>query len=282
MKSNDATIIDTVDKNNNSLKLIVNTPGIKVLQESQMVYNIKLTSLIKRSATEGVQLLSKQQLDSHLEKLDIWTETDGKDFLKLQLELRSMELQLKQGGIKVSEAKKIALSMKTQRAILLALYQRRAQFDNITMESISDNEKFKFLMTACVFTENDLPFFTSIDDYESRQNEQATIDASTLLAGKLYGYDKDAECSLIENKWLKQFDFADSHGRLVDKKNRLIDSDGRLIDKNGRFINDKGEFVDAKGTRVNEDGDFIIKTRPFIDDKTGKSITGKKRTAKKV
>lgn len=282
MDNNDKTVINTVDTDGQSIKVTIIAPGHKILQEAQMIYNIKLTSLIKLSTSDDSPLLSKQQLDMHLEKLGIWTEIDASNFLKLQLQLRSMELKLQQGGIKVSDAKKIALDMKTKRAILLMLYQRRAQFDNITMESISDNEKFKFLMTSCVFGENDLQFFIDIEDYESRQNEQATIDSSIILAGKIYGYDSGAEANLIENKWLKQFEFADDNGRLVDDKNRLIDIDGRLIDKKGRFVNKKGEFVDDKGVPVDKDGNFKIKTKPFIDDKTGKAITGKKRKVKKV
>ena len=95
------TIVDTVDVNGQKIKIAIKTPNHKVLQESQMVYSIKLTSLIKLSMSEDSQLLSRQQLDEYLNDLGVWTEKDGRQFMQLQLELRSFELKLSQGGIKV-------------------------------------------------------------------------------------------------------------------------------------------------------------------------------------
>lgn len=271
-------IIETVDKDGKKLKLTIKPFEHKVLKEAQMVYNIKLTSLIKRSVSNDEQLLSRQQLEQHLSDLGIWTEDDAKQFLKLQLELRSLELKLKEGGIRVSEGKRIALEIKTRRAILFILYDRRSQFDSITMESIADNQKFKFLIAQCtMFTENNTPFFIDVEDYEERQNEQASVDVATALAGQAYGYDKHTEANLVENKWLQQFKFADDQGRLIDKNERLIDIDGRLINSSGRFIDKHGNLVDDQGRPVDEDGNFVVETKPFIDDNTEKSLASKKK-----
>lgn len=274
-------IIETVDKDNKKLKLVLKPLGHKILQEAQMVYNVKLTSLIKQSVSEDAKLLSRQQLEQHIADLGIWTEDDAKQFLKLQLELRSLELVLKTGGIKISEAKNIALKMKMKRAILLVLYNRHTQFDGITMESIADNEKFKFLITKCImFAENDVPFFINIQDYEERQDEQASVDAATTLASQLYGYDQHAENSLVENQWLKQFEFADNQGRLINKNDKLIDIEGRLINEDGRFVDEQGNLVDNKGRPVDESGNFIVDTKPFLDDETGKPIVLKQKKKK--
>lgn len=274
--------IETVDEDGKKLKLLLRPFGHKVLQEAQMLYNIKLTSLIRLSTSKETQLFSRQQLEQHLIDLGIWTESDNRHFLQLQIELRSLGLELQNGGIKVSEAKKIALEMKTKRIVLLALYNNRAQFDGMTMESMADNEKFKFLLTKCiVFAENNQLFFTNIDDYEERQNEQASIDAATVLAGHFYGYDKQAEDNLIENKWLRQFGFTDNQGRLVNEDGKLIDTDGNLINEDGRFVNEQGDLVDNEGRLVDEDGNFIVFTKPFIDDKTGKSLISKDKETKK-
>lgn len=275
--------INTVDTDGKKLTLSVKPLGYKILQAAQMVYSVELTSLIKRSVLENAQLLSRQQLEQYLDNLGLWTEDDNRQFLRLQLELRSLELKLKEGGIKVSEAKKIALEMKTKRAVLIILYNRRAQFDGITMESIADNQKFKFLIVKCiVVAENDTPFFAGIEDYEARQNEQASVDAATVLAGQLYGYDEDTEANLIENKWLKEFKFADKQGRLIDGDKKLIDMEGHLIDESGRFVDKQGKFVDDRGRPVDEKGNFVIKTKPFIDDKTGKPLVSKKKKCKVV
>ncbi len=281
MESNKA-IINTIDKEGRKLQLYMRTFGHKVLQDAQMVYNVKLTSLIKRSVSGDEELFSKQQLDQHLSSLGIWTDSDSREFLRLQLELRSLELKLKRGGIKVSVAKKIALEMKTKRAILLLLYNRRAQFDGLSMESLAENHRFKFLLVQCIVTvESDVPLFFSMEDYEEKQNDQYAIDAATALAGKLYGYDKETEANLVENKWLQKFEFADDKGRLVDKDKKLIDMDGHLINEEGRFIDKDGNFVDDKGRPVDDVGNFVVETQPFIDDETNEPIIENTKKNKK-
>lgn len=281
MKSN-KVIIDTIDEEGRKLQLYIRTFGHKVLQDAQMVYNVKLTSLIKLSVSGNAELFSKQQLDQHLGSLGIWTDGDSREFLRLQLELRSLELKLKSGGIKVSVAKKIALEMKTKRAILLLLYNRRAQFDELSMESMAENHRFKFLLVQCIMiVDSDVPLFVSIEDYEKRQNDQYAIEAATALAGKLYGYDKETEANLIENRWLQKFEFADDKGRLIDKDKKLIDMDGHLINEEGRFIDKDGNFIDDQGRPVDDVGNFIVETQPFIDDETNKPIVEKKKLKKR-
>lgn len=277
-------VVDTVDGDGKELQLTVQMPGYKTLQEAQMIYNIELTSLIKQSVSGDKQLFSKQQLERHLHDLGVWTEDDAKRFLKLQIEIRESELKLKQGGIPVSRAKIIALTMKAKRAILLVLYNQRSQFDAITMEALADNHKFKFLITKCVMLgKTDVMFFTCINDYEARQNDQSSNDAATALAGMMYGYDENTESKLVENQWLKQFEFADNRGRLVDDKKRLIDSGGRLINEDGRFVDEKGNLVDNLGRPIDENGDFVVKkTKPFTDDNGNPIIkTIKKRKSAK-
>lgn len=275
-------VIETIDNEGKKLKLQINSIGHNILQDAQMVYSVKLTSLIKQSTVDGNELMSRQQLEQHLDTMGIWTEKDSKKFLEIQIELREMELQLKSGGIRVSEAKQIAISMKTRRAILLALYNRRSQFDGITMESIAENQKFKFLLVRCVMKDNQ-PFFKNINDYDSRQYEKSSIDVAGAMATKLYGYDSQTESNLTENQWLKQFEFADDSGRLIDGKKRLIDVDGHLINDEGRLVDEVGNLVDNKGRPVGENGEFIVDTKPFLDDITGKPIESnvKKSTRKK-
>lgn len=274
-------VVETIDKEGNKLKLQINSIGHNILQDAQMVYSIKLTSLIKQSTVAGNELLSRQQLEQHLDTMGIWTEEDSKKFLEIQIELREMELQLKSGGIRVAEAKQIAISMKTRRAILLALYNRRSQFDGITMESIAENQKFKFLLVRCVMKDNQ-PFFKNMSDYDSRQNEKSSVDVADALATKLYGYDSKTESNLTENQWLKQFEFADDSGRLIDLEKRLIDVDGNLINDEGRLVDAAGSLVDNKGRPVDENGEFIVEAKPFLDDKTGKPIESDcKKSAKK-
>jgi len=275
--------IETKDVDGKDLKLFIVLPGYKTLQDSQMVYSAELSKLIRESATTNSSLLSRKQLDEHLAKLGIWTNEDATKFMKMQLELRSMELKLRQGGIKLSEARKLAITMRIKRAQMLELYQQKLEFDSITMESIAENKKFDFLVSRSVFRDdNKQLFFTNVSDYYARQEEQAAVDCASALATAFYGYDKDKEQSLVENKWLKEHSFADDMSRLVNDKGQLIDEEGRLIDDNGRFINEDGKFVDHFGRLVDENAEFIIENpKPFVDDMNKNKKTQKKETTKR-
>lgn len=280
----DATNVKTIDENSQELNLSIISPGHKILQEAQMAYNIKMTELITKSVSGKEKLLSRQQLDQHLSELGIWTPEDARQFLKLQLDLRESELKLKKGGIKVSEAKTIAMTMRAKRLALLVLYNRRSQFDAITMEAIADNYKFKFLLTKCVFnTASNMPFFADVDDYEDREHEQSTVEVSAAMAGKIYGYDQQTEANLVENKWLQQFNFTDHQGRLIDKDNRLVDMEGRLVNEDGRFVDKNGNLVDNVGRPIDNDGNFVVnKPKPFLDEEGNPVTKTSKKKKKKI
>lgn len=260
---NKENIVETVDQDGKELKLIIRVPGHKILQEAQMIYNLKLTSLIRQGSLNGNQLFSKEQLDQHLANLNIWTEEDARQFMKLQLELRELEFKLTNNDNKeLKKGKKIAFDMKTKRAALLVLYSRRVQFEGITMESIADNEKFKFLITKCIIDQKtEKPLFKNINDYEMRQGEPAGIAAATALAGQLYGYDEQTEAKLPENRWLQQYRFADEMGRLINEDNHLIDMEGHLIDEDGHFVNQEGKLIDNQGRLVDASGNFVVATK---------------------
>jgi len=278
-QENERFFVQTMNTNNEKIKLTVKMPGHKLLQDAQMVYNVAMTAFIKQSAN-GESLLSRDQLERYLSEIGVWTQDDAKKFLQLQIELRECELKLKTGGMKVSEARQLALRMKIKRNMLFSLYTKRSQFDSITMESMAENKKFKFLITKCVFYEDeDVLFFKNIEDYENRQEEKAVIDVTTAFAGRMYGYQSDHESNLTENEWLKKYGFSDDQGRLVDDCGRLVDESGRLIDEEGRFIDQDGNFVDNQGRRIDQYGEFVIENpKPFIDDL---GVTKKTRTTKK-
>jgi len=259
--------IETIDKNGNAIKLLFVMPGTKIIQEAQMAYNIKISELMRKSVKSDEKLLSRSQLDNYLLDLGIWTKEDQSIFIQLQIQLRDLEKKLKTGGIKVSEARQIAIDMRNKRNELLMIYNKRSQFDEITMESIAEDHRFKFLISRCVLDSlTNQPFFKDINDYINRQDEKASVDSAKVLASHWFGYKENFARDLPENKWLSEYGFVNSDGALIDGSGNLIDSDGRKINKNGRFINDQGELIDIEGNRVDENGELIIESKPLIKD----------------
>lgn len=276
-------IVKTKDNNGNDIEIMVTPPGTKIIQDAQMQYSLKMSELMRRSIDSTDKLLSRHQLDKYLLDLGIWSKEDNMFFATIQIKIREMEKQLLQGGIKISEARKIALDMRNNRNALLVLYNKRAHFDEITMESIAEQHRFRFLVTKCVMdAKTKEPLFKNIEDYINRQDEQMVIDGAKELASMLFGYNKDFTRSLPENRWLSKFGLGDNDGNLIDKNGNLIDENGKRIDQDNRFIDDDGNFIDINGNPVDEKGELIIKeSKPFLDDETGKPIEIKKDKKKK-
>ncbi len=276
-------IVKTKDNNGNDIEIVVISPGTKIVQDAQMQYSLKMSELMRKSINSTDKLLSRHQLDKYLSELGIWSKEDNIFFATIQIKIRDMEKKLMEGGIKISEAKKIALDMRNSRNILLTLYNKRAHFDEITMESIAEQYRFRFLVTKCVMdAKTKEPLFKDIEDYINRQDEQMTIDGAKELASVLFGYNKDFTRSLPENRWLAKFGLGDNDGNLIDKCGNLVDENGKRVDQNNRFIDDDGNFIDINGNPVDEKGELIIKeAKPFLDDETGNPIEIKKEKKKK-
>jgi hypothetical protein len=117
-----------------------------------------------------------------------------------------------------------------------------------------------------VYSENNKPYFDSYESYLNKSAEPVAIKAAQVLASRMYGLDDNYEANLVENKFLKQYNFVDDDLRLVNKDGHLVDEEGRLIDENGRFVNEKGEYVDKDGKPVDDNGDYVCEFKPFLDE----------------
>jgi len=286
------TLVPTKDEDGNVIELAVLVPGNKMVQAAQKVYNVELSKLMREAVGGKDRLLSKKELDSYLEKLGIWTQVDQLEFVKIQIELREMERKLAMGGMKMSEAKDLALHMRLKRLEMLTLYSKKSEYENMTMESQAEYARFKFLMYQCVVkVDTGERWFKSADDYDIRQDEQASVDTAEIMTEHLFGFKRSDEDNLVENKWLKDYGLVDNEGHLVDEQGRKVDGNGRLIDGEGRLIDENGNYIDNEGRIVDENYEFVVeKPEPFIDDKTGEPVLPvsmkakkkpKKKTAKK-
>ena len=215
------------------------------------------------------------EVEGYLTKMGIWTKEDQVAYNRIQADIRSNEIALRSGGMKLSEARRMALSMSDLRGKLLGLYAKRSQLDGTTVEATAENHKFNFLVTRCVVKENGHPYFADVDEYMARASEEITVLAATALARIVYGYNENFAEKLFESQWLRKYHFMDEQGRLTDREGHLVDRAGRRINEQGRYINEAGELVDREGNRVDANGDLLIEAKPFIDDATGEEVAEK-------
>ena len=215
--------------------------------------------------------LLRDQLESELRKRSLWNDDREMEYQTLRKEVLDGEYRLEKGGIKLSQAKKVALEMAEKREKMVSLLSSRTDLDSNTCEGKADAARFNYLFTCClVYDEDDTPYFPNkLDEYLENQDDPVATQGATEYYYLISGADTLDE-TLPENIFLKKFKFVDEHNRLVDKEGRLIDEEGNHIDENGYFVkwdkNGNAIQVDANGRKVNDEGRFEVKTSPFLDD----------------
>lgn len=244
----------------------VRSPSLNDQREGQKVYNQAFTDAIKSKS------VVRAKMDDLLEEQGLWNAEKQAEYTKLQQELLDGERKLAKGGFSLSEAKKLAVKMRSVRNQIRELISVRTSLDNHSAEGQADNARFNYLVSACVvYKDNDKKYFESLEDYMDRIDDPVAIGGAQKLANMIYGLDNNFEKNLPENKFLKKYKFVNDDLRFIDKKGRTVDNEGRLVDENGRYINEAGEFIDREGNPVTADGDYIVDAEPFLDD-DGKPI----------
>jgi len=248
--------VDGVEK-----EFLVRSPSLNDQREAQKVYNQAFTDAVKSKS------VVRAKLDDLLQDQGLWNEEKQAKFTGLQRELLEGEKKLAKGGFSLNEAKDLAVKMRRIREDIRDLISVRTSLDNHSAEGQADNARFNYLVSAClVYNDTKQTYFLNMEDYLNRAGEQIATLAAQNLANMLYGLDNDYESTLPENKFLKKYRFVDEKLRLIDKKGRFIDSEGRLIDEAGRYIDDGGNFVDKFGNRVDAQGEYVVESKPFLDD----------------
>lgn len=265
--------IESTDSSGKEKVVYLQLPDSKENKEAQLAYNTAFREALQSGA------VLRQKLNQVMQEQGIWNEEKEDRYNKILESINGGEKKLNKGGISLSEARDIAISMRQSRAEFRELIAERSAMDGNTAEGQADNERFSHLVYACLFNEKGKRFFETKEDYEKNASEPYVLDTAGQLAEKLYGLDPEYEANLAENKFLKSYKFTDHALRMVNKDGHLIDIDDdgneRLINEEGRFIayDKDGEsyYVDKDGERVTKDGDYEEEFSPFLDD-SGKPV----------
>ena len=259
------------------VKYCVLQPTIKQLSEAN-----KMRRETFNTELESGSLL-RDQLEQELRKRKLWSDDREIEYQALRTEIIDMEYKLAKGGIKLSEAKQIALDMKLKRNQMVELLSSRTDLDSNTCEGRADAVRFNYLFANClVYEENgNLYFPGGLEEYLSKQNDPVSAVGATEFF-YLISETEQVDDNLPENKFLKKFKFVNEKYQLVDKDGRLVDNKGRHINENGNFIKWTSDtdyiYVDINGRPIDEDGNFKIDYQPFLDD-DGNPILDQSSTA---
>jgi len=249
----------------NGVKYAVVRPNIEKLTAANKLRRETFNSELQAGS------LIRDQLEEELRKRSLWSDDREARYQQLRKEVVDMEYQLASGGIKLSQAKEIALKMKSSRTEMVELLSSRSDLDSNTCEGRADAARFNYLFANClVYEEDSKPFFEKgLTGYLLNQDNPVAVAGATEFF-YLISDTEDIDERLPENKFLKQFNFVDSEYRLVDKDGRFIDEDGKHIDDYGNYIEwvskDDFVFVDSDGRVLDDSGNFKVTFSPFLDD----------------
>lgn len=260
-KKTENSIVFKAKVENVEKEFLVSIPNLEQQREGQKEYNRAWTDAVKSGA------LLRSKLEDFMKEQNLWDEKKQIEVTELGRKINQKEQVLARGGIKLSEAKQTALELKKLRAELRNLISKRMELDVHTAEGQADNARFNYWVSTClVYNDTKKPVFSSLDDYLINSSEEYAVTGASKLAELLYSLNANFEDTLEENQFLKEFNFVDDQGRLINEDGHLIDIDGKLIDEEGYYVDKEGNRVDVDGNPIDDDGNYKFERQPFLDD----------------
>ena len=233
----------------------------------------KANEIRSQSFNEALQRgdMLREQLESELRKRKLWSDGREEEYQGLRQSILDGEYKLKKGGIKLANAKKVAMEMSDARQQMITLLSSRTDLDSNTCEGKADASRFNYLFAVClVYDDTDESYFDNgLDDYLLNQDDPVALAGASHFYYLLSGSENVDE-RLPENQFLKRFNFVNDDYRLVDDDGKLVDVEGRHIDEYGSLVrwtsDEEFEYIDTEGRKVNDAGDYEVEFSPFLDD----------------
>lgn len=249
------------------LELAIRKPTLEELKEAQRIQ----TKAFHDALSSGAILRAK--LDDVLSTQGLWDDAKEIKLRTLQAEISELEVRLLKGGIKLSDAEKIAFDIIDKRDEIKRIFAVKLIYDAKTAEAMSEDARTDYLLSVCVVYDNkeNTPYFKDLADYLNQQDTPLAGEAYKQYLYLLNNSDENPEKDSTEYKFLKKYGKVDNKLRLINKDGHLVDRNGKLINEDGRYVSATGEFVDVNGNPVDVDGNYKFDEQPFLDD-DGKPI----------
>lgn len=248
--------------NDKEVELAVLQPLAEHFEESDRAYANKISSMVKDSVNK--RFLLRREVESFLKEQKLWTEVDETAIKKIQLEIDALLLQLRKGGIKVSEVRKLCLEIADKRAEMVKIMSKRRIFDDSTIESFAETDRNDYLIYICtVYNKDGRNYWQSFEDMKNDKLSEAYRKASTISYEIIYGVNPEFEKTLPENRLLMKLGFVDKDLNFVDRKT------GEFVDREGKPLI---QIAEETLNKFNSLQGEIAEETPFIDDDTNKPI----------
>lgn len=231
---------------------IVKHPTSRMEAEANMHSSKVFAKLIKKKKDGDETLLLRSQLDDYLRDVGLYTDEEIANITATSAKIKELEEKLTEGGVKKSEGKKIAIDLRKSRYSLIMMLSKRFEYDKNTIEYQTENARLNYLISKCLCGDDGTPVFNSVEDYEFDDTglKNSLYELIQRIGSICSSYDPDYEAKLIENQFLKKFNFCNDKFELVDAEGHKVNEHGERVDENGNLIDAKvtkkelGEFLD--------------------------------------
>ncbi len=238
------------------------TPTAAQVNEAQSAYNGGFDKAIRSKAPLRIEV------EKLLKDRGIWTAAQTNEIETLKKELSLKVDRLSGGGMKLGEAKALALEIKELRNKVAMLNLDRRLLDSNTVEAQAEIARFNWYVAQCVvYPDTGKPFFSSLEDYHDKMSTEYAQECARQFGTLQYGVDSDFESRLPEHKFLVKYGFArEKDFKLINKQGKLVDREGHLIDENGFRLDAQGRQINYAGTAISKEGESLVEVKPFLDE----------------
>lgn len=204
----------------------VTKPSARQEKDGMIVFAKTLTKALK----EGI--MSHDKLDKVIRDEGVWDDDKQKKVLEIAEFLTVGIHKLSAGGIKLSDARTLAIQMRTKRFEYIQLVLEKTRLEGCTAEAIADRERTDFFVSVCVKNSDGSKVFSSLEDYQEKQDSELGNVVSSKFAKLYNGYEEDLGFSKYpENEFLLKYKFTNEKLELVDKDGKFVDVEGNTMEE---------------------------------------------------
>lgn len=256
MKNKSDVFLGPANKDDKQPELVVQRPSAKDNEKAKAAYNIALKKALDGGALFAIKL------QQYLRDQKIWDDEKDRKLRDIFITLDIGEKKLEKGGIKLSEAREIAIGMAKARRDYITLMSEYNSIEANTAESVARDAEFNAKVALCtVYNDTGKPYYSSIEAYLEDNSPTATL-AANALASLLYNLG-ESDRELPENRFLLKYKLVNEELKLINKDGKFVDEDGNLVDELGRRVNENNEPIDKDGNIIKDEE---VTFTPFLDD----------------
>lgn len=252
----------TVEIKGEEKELRLTKPNIVQQQEAQKIWNVVFIEEYKKK-----DAVTRDDIKKLMRSKGEWNDKKESEEQTLNKKIADNRYRLYEGGFGKKAGRDLAVETRKLFLELVTLNQQYNKYDGISCESIADDARFNALFaSSLVYNDSGEKVFPSYQAYVDHESAPWINVAFREFISLMSGIDDSFGDDFEENKFLKEYGFANDEGHLIDEQGRLIDVDGHLVDEDGRRINEDGQVVDINGRPIDKDGNYLVDRKPFTDD----------------